>query len=84
MIYDLYDFCATSLTNLLPTGRSIINHQSSIINFMILLLGASGYIGEAFARELQRRQWPFRPLSRKEVDYSRFEVLLEFLKDNQA
>ena len=50
---------------------------------MILLLGASGYIGEAFARELQRRQWPFRPLSRKEVDYSRFEVLLEFLKRHQ-
>ncbi len=47
---------------------------------MILLLGASGYIGEAFVRELQRRQWPFQPLSRREVDYSRFEVLLEFLK----
>jgi len=47
---------------------------------MILLLGASGYIGEAFVRELQRRQLSFQPLSRKEVDYSRFEVLLEFLK----
>jgi len=47
---------------------------------MILLLGASGYIGEAFVRELQRRQWPFHPLSRKEVDYSRFDVFLEFLK----
>lgn len=50
---------------------------------MILLLGASGYIGEAFERELQRRQWPFQPLSRKEVDYSRFEVLLDFLKRNK-
>jgi len=47
---------------------------------MILLLGASGYIGEAFVRELQRRQWPFQPLSRKEVDYPRFETLLECLK----
>jgi dTDP-4-dehydrorhamnose reductase len=47
---------------------------------MILLLGASGYIGEAFVRELQRRKWPFKALSRKEADYNRFEVLLEVLK----
>ncbi|HUA67798.1 MAG TPA: sugar nucleotide-binding protein [Candidatus Saccharimonadales bacterium] len=50
---------------------------------MILLLGASGYIGQAFAIELRRRQWPFMALSRKEVDYTRFEVLLEFLKKNK-
>src|SRR6266540_90972 len=50
---------------------------------MILLLGATGYIGQAFARELMRRQWVFRPLSRREVDYSRFETLLEFLLSNE-
>jgi dTDP-4-dehydrorhamnose reductase len=50
---------------------------------MILLLGASGYIGEAFVHELQRRKRPFRPLSRKEVDYNRFEVLLDFLRKNK-
>ena len=50
---------------------------------MILLLGASGYIGQAFARELQRRQWPFQPLSRSEADYTRFDVLLEFLKKHK-
>jgi dTDP-4-dehydrorhamnose reductase len=47
---------------------------------MILLLGASGYVGEAFARELQRRKTPFMPLSRKEVDYTRFDALWDFLK----
>ena len=47
---------------------------------MILLLGASGYIGEAFAKELQRRKSDFLPLSRKQVDYTRFEFLLEFLR----
>jgi UDP-glucose 4,6-dehydratase len=47
---------------------------------MILLLGASGYIGEAFARELTRRKTDFIPLSRKQVDYSRFDVLLDYLK----
>jgi len=50
---------------------------------MILLLGASGYIGEAFVRELQRRKSNFRPLSRKQVDYSRFDVLLKFLKETK-
>jgi UDP-glucose 4,6-dehydratase len=47
---------------------------------MILLLGASGYIGEAFARELTWRKTDFIPLSRKQVDYTRFDVLLDFLK----
>jgi dTDP-4-dehydrorhamnose reductase len=47
---------------------------------MILLLGASGYIGEAFTKELQRRKMDFIPLSRKQTDYTRFALLLEFLK----
>ena len=47
---------------------------------MILILGASGYVGQAFARELQRRKLPFLPLSRKEVDYTRFDALWNFLK----
>lgn len=47
---------------------------------MILLLGASGYIGEAFVRELQHRKIEFIPLSRKRVDYTRFDLLLEFLR----
>jgi dTDP-4-dehydrorhamnose reductase len=47
---------------------------------MILLLGASGYIGEAFARELMRRKADFIPLSRKQVDYTRFDALLASLK----
>lgn len=47
---------------------------------MILLLGASGYIGQAFARELERRGWPFQPLARRDVDYSRFNLLLAYLK----
>lgn len=50
---------------------------------MILLLGASGYIGEAFAKELQRRKKDFLPLSRKHVDYTRFETLLDFLKSKK-
>src|SRR5580692_404829 len=47
---------------------------------MILLLGATGYIGQAFERELQKRKWPYVSLSRKQVDYTKFETLLEYLK----
>ena len=47
---------------------------------MILLLGATGYIGEAFAHELKRRKKDFITLSRKQADYSRFDVLLGFLR----
>jgi dTDP-4-dehydrorhamnose reductase len=47
---------------------------------MIVLLGATGYIGQAFALELQRRGLPFAALSRKEIDYTRFEVVLEYLR----
>lgn len=47
---------------------------------MILLLGATGYIGEAFAHELKRRKTEFIPLSRKDVDYTRFDQLLDFLR----
>lgn len=47
---------------------------------MIILLGATGYIGEAFARELQRRGKKFLPLARSKLDYTRFETLLEVLR----
>ena len=47
---------------------------------MILLLGATGYIGKAFADELKRRNKEFIPLSRSQVDYTRFDKLLEFLR----
>jgi len=47
---------------------------------MILLLGASGYLGEAFVTELRRRKTEFTTLSRKQVDYTRFDLLLEFLR----
>jgi dTDP-4-dehydrorhamnose reductase len=47
---------------------------------MILLLGASGYIGQAFAQELSRRKKEFSALSRKQTDYTNFESLLDFLR----
>lgn len=46
---------------------------------MILVLGATGYIGQAFVKELTARKEPFVALSRSETDYTRFDLLLEYL-----
>src|SRR6266481_2604878 len=50
---------------------------------MILLLGATGYIGEAFVRALRERKQDFTALSRKKLDYTQFDVLLKFLRENK-
>jgi dTDP-4-dehydrorhamnose reductase len=47
---------------------------------MIALLGGTGYIGQAFAAELQRRHLPFRAISRRDFDYTQFDLLLEYLR----
>src|SRR6266567_2244311 len=47
---------------------------------MILLLGANGYIGQAFAGELRRRGSGFIPLSRGAFDYTRFELLFHYVR----
>ncbi len=50
---------------------------------MILVLGADGYMGSAFQAALRERGWDYRPLSRREVDYTRFNVLLKLLRESQ-
>ena len=50
---------------------------------MILLLGGTGYIGEAFVHELKQRGQNFVALSRKNVDYTRFDVLLKYLREHK-
>jgi dTDP-4-dehydrorhamnose reductase len=50
---------------------------------MILLLGGTGYIGQAFAAELGRRGRKFVTLSRRELDYTRFDLFLGYLKSRQ-
>ena len=47
---------------------------------MILLLGASGYIGQAFVTELRRRRRSFIKLSRESLDYTRFDVLFDYVR----
>ena len=47
---------------------------------MILLLGASGYVGQAFSAELRRRGWSFIPLTRRAIDYTSFDILFDYIR----
>jgi dTDP-4-dehydrorhamnose reductase len=47
---------------------------------MIVLLGATGYIGQAFGNELRRRGRLFVPLTRKALDYSQFDILFDYVR----
>src|SRR5882672_6274872 len=47
---------------------------------MILLLGATGYIGQAFSDELRRRGRLFVPLTRKALDYTNFDILFDYVR----
>lgn len=47
---------------------------------MVLLLGASGFVGRAFAAALLRCGRDFIPLSRRARDYTRFDVLFDFVR----
>ncbi len=47
---------------------------------MVVLLGATGYIGGQFESALRGVGWPFVAPSRSELDYTRFDLLREFLR----
>jgi dTDP-4-dehydrorhamnose reductase len=47
---------------------------------MILLIGASSYIGHAFANALRRRKDAFIPLTRKAFDYTEFDFLFDYVR----
>jgi dTDP-4-dehydrorhamnose reductase len=48
---------------------------------VILVLGASGYIGQTFINELVRRNARVQHVSRSRVNYANFETLLAFLRE---
>jgi dTDP-4-dehydrorhamnose reductase len=47
---------------------------------MIWILGASGYIGEAFVAEAKKRKLDYRAVSRHDLDYTHFPTFLGGLK----
>ena len=51
---------------------------------MIILLGGSGYVGQAFQSLLTRLDVPFHNLARKELDYSETHRLADYLAETRA
>lgn len=45
----------------------------------IVILGGTGYLGQAFLKELDRRGWAYTNLSRKFCDYGDFDLLSNYL-----
>ncbi len=50
---------------------------------MIALLGATGYIGQAFERMLALRGLPFFVITRDQIDYRNYCSLLDFLRNKR-
>ncbi len=65
-----------------PIGTAA-NQFHSLGVLVFLLLGATGYIGQAFAKELSRRGQRFIPLSRSALDYTRFDLLFNYVRKIQ-
>jgi len=51
---------------------------------MIILLGATGYMGQQLATTLRERGLAFLAPARPQVDYTRFDVLLDYLRASKA
>ena len=49
---------------------------------MKLILGGTGYIGQAFVEELTKREEEFYVLTREELDYTRFDKIVYYLNAN--
>jgi dTDP-4-dehydrorhamnose reductase len=49
----------------------------------VVVLGGSGYIGQAFVRALRERKQPAKVLARKELDYTRYANLVRFLQETR-
>jgi UDP-glucose 4,6-dehydratase len=47
---------------------------------MVILLGSTGYIGQAFAQAIAERGWPVHAPTRKQVDYTDFNALRAYLQ----
>ena len=73
--------CPTANTATIWKTKSWRRRNGSVKLNYDTILGASGYIGEAFAAELQRRKTDFTArFPARQVDYTRFDSLLDFLR----
>jgi dTDP-4-dehydrorhamnose reductase len=50
---------------------------------MLLLLGGTGYVGQAFCELFERESVPYRSVSRKEVDYTNRDRLISLIRETK-
>ena len=50
---------------------------------MIALLGATGFVGAAYGRALEKLGQPYAPISRRQLDYTRYDVLVRYLREQR-
>ena len=50
---------------------------------MIVLLGGSGYVGNAYQAMLDQKGLDFVSLSRADIDYSKPQILAQFLEEKK-
>ena len=50
---------------------------------MILLLGATGYVGSAFQQLLDQRSVEYHSISRREIDYTDRDSLIDLIRESQ-
>jgi dTDP-4-dehydrorhamnose reductase len=58
-----------------------LSDWGNLLTIMILLLGATGYVGGKYAAYLSQKGVAHRAVSRSEVDYTRMDPLVRMLRD---
>jgi dTDP-4-dehydrorhamnose reductase len=53
------------------------------MNGLVILLGSTGYVGQAFASALRERDVPITAPSRRDLDYSQFQPLTQLIRDTK-
>mgnify|MGYP006206989143 CR=1 FL=1 len=48
---------------------------------MVIVLGASGYVGQQFVKELRNKDVGLFPLSRSDYDYYSLDILTDLIKE---
>ncbi len=83
--WGLVFFGANSWVSLEDTiQRSPLNFSNQYLRIVIFLLGASGYVGQAFHDLLSAREVPFLPLSRAALNYYDPPALTAALRNRGA
>ncbi len=70
---------AVQAVRFLPTNSQLATRHSPLL--LLLLLGSTGYVGTAFSRLFDSQDVPYRGISRRDVDYTNRDTLIDLIRD---